>query len=102
MPLPTKMDGRSTLRARHSTNGDGPQVKRSRRSQAPSGADTASDEGADRCQFSCPTAVEPDARATQRLVEAPSEPVDSTQLTETSGTAEHLSGIMAADTNPPC
>eukprot|EP00325_Prymnesiales_sp_UTEX-LB-985_P004405 CAMPEP_0174696114 /NCGR_PEP_ID=MMETSP1094-20130205/2348_1 /TAXON_ID=156173 /ORGANISM="Chrysochromulina brevifilum, Strain UTEX LB 985" /LENGTH=158 /DNA_ID=CAMNT_0015892811 /DNA_START=6 /DNA_END=482 /DNA_ORIENTATION=- len=85
------MDGRSVLGSRASPHSEALSAKRLRRADAPSGADTSSEqEGADRCHFSSPTPIELDARTAEGLVEALPEPMAGTQLEETSGTTKHL------------
>ena len=96
------MDAPHPHGSRRSPGAEVAPAKRSRRSTSPSGTDHASGEGADRCRFTTPTPVEQGARAAERLEETSSGPVAGSQLEETSGTDEHLSGIMTADTNPPC
>ena len=90
------------LGSRASPHSEALPAKRSRRPNAPSGADSSTEEGADRCRFSSPTPTELDARTTKGLVEAPLEPVAGIQSEETTGTTEHLTGDVTARTKPPC
>ena len=101
-PVGYKMAARSALGTRGSTAAEAPGAKRSRRSEAPSGVDDTSEQGAERCRFSSPIPVEPGAPAAQCPEESASGPTPGTEVEVGCGTAKHLSGNVHAHTNQPC